>query len=82
MTEESHAVQRGRFEGAFVAFRYLLGRRDEQLLFGLSGPCLSTRQLASTLKSADRRARSVVLARELGQVTLGLVRRRVDRGSR
>jgi hypothetical protein len=80
--DETARALRCRFEGAFVALRYLLGRRDESLSWGLGDTHLCTQQLVATLASGERTTRARMLGRELGHMTLGLMRRRVDRGSR
>lgn len=80
--EETPRALRCRFEEAFVAMRYLLGRRDESLSRGLGDTHLGTQQLAAALVAGERAVRARLLGRELGHMTMGLVRRRVDRGSR
>ncbi len=67
-----------RFERAFVAFSYLLGRRGTELVDPLVEPAIATRALGKSLDHAEREARAVALAPELARLVAALDARRLS----
>ncbi len=68
----ARAAQVSAFERAFVAMRYFLGARGEDLAGALDQPSPDARALASELDHPDRQRRAGVLASELGHVVRAL----------
>ena len=66
-----------RFEHAFVAASYLLGRRGHDLLQPLGTSHQSTNLLARGLGRLDQQGRAQLLAAELARIAHALERRRV-----
>jgi hypothetical protein len=69
--------ERARFEAAFVATSYLLGRRDADLVSALRQPVASTRRIAERLGAPEREMRARALAAPLGAITEALEARRL-----
>lgn len=63
---------RERFERAFVALSYVLGRRGADLLEPLAAPLPIVAELARRLAHPERAARAQVLAAELAPVVQAL----------
>lgn len=68
---------RARFERAFVATSYLLGRRGTELSDALVDPAIATRALAKALDHTEREARATALAPELARLVAALDARRL-----
>jgi hypothetical protein len=68
---------REKYERAFVAVSYLLGRRGDQLQRALPHLCPSARSLVGALGRAKREVRAQVLAAELARIAHALQNRRL-----
>jgi hypothetical protein len=73
----SGSQDREKYERAFIAVSYLLGRRGPELGEPLSYPCPATRSLVAALGRPDRQVRAHVLAAELARVAHALQNRRL-----
>jgi hypothetical protein len=65
------------FDRAFVALRYLLDRRGDELLEPLIAPAPAAVELARRLSATERTARAQVLASDLARVAAALESRRL-----
>ena len=76
MTLRQPDDSREKFERAFVAISYVLGRRGHELGQPLGAISLAIRELIGGLSVAKQQTRAAVLAAEVGRIAQALESRR------